>query len=316
VIRAWNRWVDVCWEQEHGRSLALFRIGLGSLLTFVLFRMLVSGPIDPLYAPVSRGGLALATKLYLLPEAPSAALVQGLFGAALLSAITLAGGVFGRIGGRLNAFVLLQLLLAIHSIPTGVGGAYDWLFHNALWFLVLGDGTATLSLHCRRTGAWTSDRLVPAFPRYLAVFQLVLLYTGAVAAKHSHGWSAPYEALYYSLRRTNYSRIEMPWLGDIFFFTQVGTALSWWFEATFWLVGVWFLARRGLLGERARGWSRLDVRLPYLFVGFGMHVLILLAMDVGPFSAVTFVYYLALIEPDDRLAPLRRLIPRLRARAE
>jgi hypothetical protein len=304
--------VDFCSEREHGRSFALVRIALGVVLTAALFLMLLSGPIDPLFVSVADGGLARARHLHpLLPDSPTPGLIHAMFAAALLSSITLTAGLFGRIGGRLNAFVLLQLLLALSSVTSGVNGAYDALFHNALWLLVLGDGSATLSIAClRRTGSWTSDLSVPAFARSLAVFQLVLLYSGAGIAKHSQGWFFPYEALYYSLRRVTYARLEAPWLGDVFFFTQIGTAVSWWFECTFWVVGVWFLARRGLLGERAKRWTRFDLRLPYVAAGLGMHFMIFVTMDVGPFSAVTLVYYFALLESDDRLPRfLRRRSP-------
>ena len=53
----------------------------------------------------------------------------------------------------------------------------DRLLTNALWLLVLSRSTATLSLDCRlRTGQWVSSVLVPAWPRYLALYQLVLVY--------------------------------------------------------------------------------------------------------------------------------------------
>jgi hypothetical protein len=47
---------------------------------------------------------------------------------------------------------------------------------------------------------------------------------------------------------------------------------------------------------------RWDLRKPFVLVGVGLHLGILLTLEVGPFSLVSLAYYLALFSPDDREA--------------
>ena len=160
---------------------------------------------------------------------------------------------------------------------------------------------------------WTSDRLVFAWPRYLLVHQLVVMYVATGIGKTSSLWDPPFHALYYALHRMPYIRMEAPWLSDILPLLQIGAVTTYWWETTFFLVGLWFMAVNGWLGARLRPIAhKYDLRWPYLGVGFVMHMLVLVTLDVGPFTWVTFVYYLPLFSPDE----LSSFGARLRARLQ
>jgi hypothetical protein len=122
----------------------------------------------------------------------------------------------------------------------------------------------------------------------------VVLYTSTGIAKGGAAWWYPYEAVYLALQRQSWSRWgELWWLGDLYPLTQVATVAAWWWEATFLVLGVWFIARAGWLGQAIRGAAlRFDLRWPYLGAGVVMHVVLGAVMNLGTFSSVCLAYYL------------------------
>src|SRR5262249_6409716 len=147
-------------------------------------------------------------------------------GVVLTSALMLVLGL----GGPFTPFVLLQSNRALAHINWHTSGAEDSLIGNALWLLVLARSTATLSLDCRlRTGRWRSGTLVSAWPRYLAVYQLVLVYWATGVQKLSAHWTpgGEFSALYYILQEPSWQRFDMSWLAWVYPLTQAATALTW-----------------------------------------------------------------------------------------
>jgi hypothetical protein len=73
--------------------------------------------------------------------------------------------------------------------------------------------------------------LVPAWPRYLMIAQLVWLYTSAAISKDHALWSArgDYMSLFYILRYQHFVRWDMTWVPA--WVTQVGAFTTFWFEA-------------------------------------------------------------------------------------
>lgn len=280
--------------RENGTALAWFRIALASIVFVDQLTCWASGALDPLYVPVADGGLApfRGNHMLLGLVEPTAALAWTIYAATLVFSAAVAVGL----GGRIMAFLLLQSLVLFHGLPVDVGGGYDRLLTNGLFLLVLGDATRTWSLDCwLRTGAWTSEVPIRVLARYLGVFQLCLMYTVTGFAKRGASWSSPYDAVWYALQRESWSRWggELPWLAGLFPLTQLGTVVAWWWEASFFVLGIWFGASFGWLGERARGWAHgLDLRWPYLGVGVVMHVVLAVFMNLGTFPTVTLAYYL------------------------
>jgi hypothetical protein len=298
VIRAWSWWVERCTSTEVGTSLALFRIALGAMLLNESLGFHVMGALDPLYTSAAFGGMAEVgdgNGLVGLLGGPSQALTTGLFAASTAGAAALLVGL----GGRWTAFFLLQTLLALYSLAPELGAGYERFTTNGLWLLVLGNPTATLSVDCRlATGGWSSNRLVYALPRYLGIYQVVVLYTATGLAKDGAAWYWPFPVLYHSFNRIPYVRWEPGWAGDIYPLLQLGTVVAWWWEALFFLVGLWFLAVHGWLGERASSWAaRWDLRVPFLGMGLLTHMTLWVILDVGPFTMVTLAFYLTFYSP-------------------
>jgi hypothetical protein len=311
MIRLWNRWVDACARREVGTTLALFRIWVGVLIAYDAARLLWAGILDPLYVPIAEGGLATVARPHVLLGLLGGAtgdLVTGMTVAIVALGVVLATGL----AGRLPALLLLVLLLAIKTVPINIYAGFDRLVENGLWILVLADSTATLSLACwRRGGTWTSDRTVLAFPRHFLVLQLVVLYVFTGLKKEGSAWEAPYEAVYRILQQAHHARWDLAWTADLYPVMQAMTWTTQWWEITFWVVGLAYLARQGFAGDRLqRGARRFDLRIPYLLIGVGFHVGLWVSLDVGIFSPATLAYYIAFIDPSEwaRLgSKLRRL---------
>ena len=312
MIRLWNHWVDCCARTELGTTLAAYRIVIGSLLLLEMWTFIDSGIGYTLYVPVSDGGFASNYGAHPVVKAlggPSLELTRGLLWTGLVSSALLVLGV----GGRVTALVLLQVLIWFQSLSPDISGGYDRLFTNGLWLLVVGNGSATWSLSTRfRTGRWVSEQRVLAFPRHLMAFQLVVMYVATGINKTSSFWDPPFHAIYYALHRMTYIRWELPWVSDILPLLQFGTAVTLWWEITFFVLGIWYMARQGWLGRRQTDLSqRFDLRWVYLGIGLIMHSLVSLTLNVGPFTGITFAYYLAFFAPEEVSGFARRVVKNL-----
>jgi hypothetical protein len=207
-------------------------------------------------------------------------------------------------GGRVTAFLTLQGSMALTNVNGDAGGAYDWLLSNALWLVVLARSTAALSVDCRlRTGRWTSDDPVPAWPRYLATYQLVLMYWSTGMHKVSGAWTPAggFAALYYILQEPTWGRWDLSWLAWVYPLTQVATATAWVWEVTapVLLVVLWYRRTRRRSGRLRAFCNRLPLRGLWVAVGLTVHLGIWIFMDVGPFSAIALAYYVCLFQPEE-----------------
>ena len=312
MIGLWQRWVRGCTRVETGTTLALYRIVVGVLLFSEMVTFIRSGIGFSLFVPLKDGGVAadyVSHSLVKLMGGPSLEFTTALLWTGLCASFLLIIGV----GGRLTAFVLLQILIWLQSLSPEISGGYDRLFTNGLWLLVLGNSTATLSLSARiRTGCWTSDRLVLALPRHLMAFQLVVMYVATGINKSSSFWEPPYHAVYYALHRMTYIRWELPWISDILPLLQIGTFVTLWWEITFFMLGFWYMARNGWIGNRGRALShRIDLRWAYFGIGVVMHTLVWATLNVGPFTGITFAYYLAFFAPTELSSMGNKMLKKL-----
>jgi hypothetical protein len=217
-----------------------------------------------------------------------------------------------------TALAALQVLLALFSVNGEVGGGHDRLLTNALWLLVLASSTATASLDCRlRTGAWTSDRPVAAWPRWLAVYQLVLVYVTTGMQKIGAEWWpwGDWSAVWYTLWIPHWARIDARWLTPLYPLTQLATLGTMCFElgSPLLLLAFWYRATRGRRGRLRALFNRVDARRAFALAGLSLHLGIVALMDVGPFSAAAAAFYLCLWSPDEYAALGRALLaPRAR----
>jgi len=315
----WGRWVALLAGREAGTSLALFRIACAGSLLWSVGSVVLQGVVPVIWLSPDDGGFATTREgpwLFRCLGGVTPTTVWLTVAGVLLAGLLLALGG----GGRLMAFLALQGYMVLTSLNVHAIGAYDWLLTNALWLLVLGRSTATLSLDCRlRTGRWWSDEPVSAWPRYVAVYQIVLVYWSTGMHKVSRAWSPAdgFSALYYILQEPTWQRWDMAWLAHVYPLTQAATAATWLWELTapLLLLVLWYRRTARRPGRLRALCNRLPLRGLWVAAGVAMHLGILLLMDVGPFSLVALAYYPCLFRPDEwrrlgaRLAALRSVPP-------
>ncbi len=308
MIRSWAAWLGILGRREGGLAVALFRIITAVGLIYNLVPTMLRGLVDVLWTDAEYGGYRALTGagswIVSLLGGPTPEVVWSLVIVTLVAGIGLLIGLGGRIGGRLIAFIALQGMLAISMINGDAKGSYDALLCDALWLLVLCDGTATLSLDAwRRERRWVSDLAVAAWPRYLVIVQLCTLYASTGLHKVSAFWTpmGGYTALYYILLQPTWHRWSMYWIAWVFPLTQVLTALTWLWEVSFPLVGLYLYLRQkpGKGGRLRRLITRWDLRTPYVVFGLTMHLMIFILMEVGPFSFIAMAFYPCLYRPEE-----------------
>jgi uncharacterized membrane protein YphA (DoxX/SURF4 family) len=309
-IAWWSGWVRLLDRREPGTALALFRIGSGGALLASVGSVVAADLVDVLWVDVTHGGMRPLTGGWLVQALGGATptVVWSLVVATLVAGALLVLGLVPR----LCALVAAQGLLALSGLNPHARSAYDPLLVNSLWLLVLADSGATLSVGCRvRHGRWTSDRLVTAWPRYLAIVQLVVLYTFTGLHKVSIHWTPAggFSALYYILQQPSWQRTDMTWLASVYPLTQVGTAITWVWELTWPVVGLalWFRHTAERDGRVRRAFNRVPIRAIYVSIGVCMHLTVAAIMVVGPFSFITLAYYPCLYGADE----LRRACARI-----
>jgi hypothetical protein len=302
----WRRWVGFTSRTEVGTSIAVFRILIGLCVVLTIGWVIAADLVGVLWVSPENGGMSRVSPGRIVEAlgGPTPAVMTGLAWLTCAMGLVLAAGFGGPIGSRLVAFGTLQLFIACVDINPLAGGSYDELLQNALWLCVLAPTTATLSAHCRiATGAWTSGAPVGVWARYLIVFQLILMYSSTGLQKLSSYWTpgGDFSALYYILQQPSWHRFDMRWVASFFPLTQIGTAVSWFWEvlAPLWLVAFWYSETAERPG-RLRAWSnRLHIRWVYAGLGILFHLALTVLMDVGPFAPITLAFYAALLHPHE-----------------
>jgi len=298
----WARWVAFLDRREPGTSLALFRIAVGLCLLYAVSSVVWSGALPALWLNPADGGYTVVGRPWLFRQlgGVTPAAVWAVTGVCLAAALLLVVGL----AGRLAALVALQTYLALTGLNPDASGSYDGVFTNALWLLVLASSTATLSLGCRlRTGRWASDRPATAWPRYLVIYQLVLIYCSTGLHKLSACWTpvGGYSALYYTLQQPTWQRWDMSWLAWAYPLTQAATALTWFWEVSspLLLLALWYRATRDRPGRLRALFNRLNFRRWFVAVGVAMHLTVFAFMEVGPFTWITLAFYVCLYHPNE-----------------
>lgn len=308
--------------REQATTLAVFRIAMGACLVWTVATVIQADLVPILWVSEEEGGYrALGASFWLvrLLGGPTVQTMMGLAWIALGSGVCLMMGI----GGRWTPFVALQSFMAVSDINAHAGGSYDELLSNALWILVLAPATETLSLDCRiQSGRWRSNRLIFAWPRYLIMFQIVLVYWTTGVQKVSAYWvpGGDFSALYFILQQPSWHRFDMTWLAWVFPMTQVATAVTWFWEvlSPIWLLAMWYRYTAERPGTVRMWFNRLDVRLWYAVMGLIFHIIIFSLMDVGPFSPISVGFYICFWHPTElrgfgeqiRRRWLRRTTPR------
>lgn len=308
--RWWRFWVELFDRREPGTSIAAVRIAVG-LCTFATLALAASGGmVDLLWVDAAHGGFGEigGNWLFRLCGGPTPAVTWTLFWIALFGSLLVALGAGARIAAVITSLCFGAL---VTSQPDTSGGA-DALITNALWLLALSRCDETLSLWCRlRRGRFRSDAEIPAWPRYLLIFQLVLVYFAAGVQKANAVWTPAggYLALHYVFQDPTWIRFAddaFVWASPL---TRVASAVTWHWEQLAPVLLLYFYCgytrERG--GRLRRFITRFDLRKPWAAIGVCLHAGILAFLDVGMFSVIAVSYYLALWHPDELDRAVRRL---------
>ena len=295
--RFWRWWTGLFRVRETAEPLALVRMAAGLCVVGSVVTVLPHGLWRVLWLDAGSGGYrdlagAGGHPLWQWLGTPGAGVVAALMAGAITGGVGMAAGLFTRWS---TAVALLCFNLLIQVNPHD-GSAYDSLLTNLLWLLLLSGAGATWSLDCRRRGGgWCSDERVAAWPRYLMLVQLIVMYGTTGLQKVSSHWvpGGDFAALYYILQDPFWQRFGMEWTAEVFWLTQIGTAATWlWEVGAFLLIPVfWFRHTRGRPGRLRRWSNRLDLRTWYALIGIVFHVAIMVMMRVGPFSWIALAYY-------------------------
>lgn len=311
----WHHWVRLLDRREPPDVLALIRIGVALVLLGDFLTVARLDLVTALFAPPEAGGMA---RPGLEHPAPWTALFgSGVGGARLLhagltlSAATLAAGWFSRT----SAVVLMLLSAQWNLILPEADRAIDLLLRNVLLVLALSDAGARWSLDALwRTGRWSGDGArVPAWPRYVLVLQVVVMYFTAGVQKYAQHWWpwGGWSGLYVILHDWAYAAHPFGWLRDPPFYqgTQLATAVTMAWQWTYPVVLVHYFPSRAP-GRFARWFARYRLHWAWIGVGALFHVGIALTMQLGIFPWGMLAVYPAFLHPDE----LRALAAPIRAR--
>lgn len=297
----WGRWVDLVSSTEPATAQALFRIGVGLGTLLTVGSVVWNGLLPVLWVDAAQGGyrkLGDGPWLVALLGGPTATVMWKLAVGSLLGGAAMVVGV----GGRLVALLTLICTTQVLDANSHAGGSYDMLLTNAQWLAVLSGGERTLSLQARlETGRWWPDVQILAFPRWLALWQLVLMYCTTGLQKLSAYWVPGGEAsaLYYILQQPEWHRRDMSFLAWVFPLTQVATTATWFWEvlSPVWLLAIWWSADPTRAGRLRRLSNGIGLRWIFAGIGVVMHAMIFVTMDVGPFSFLSLSFYVLVAHP-------------------
>lgn len=293
--------IDRVSRREDALSLALFRIAMGSGAFYTVFSAVWAGVVPLVWIDLDHGGirdLGAGPWLVAMLGGPTPGVVWPLIGLALTSAVFMTVGL----GGRGVALATLIFTDAVTTLNGHAGGSYDQLLTNGLWLCVLAGGGKTLSIEARlRTGQWAPEVPVVAFPRWLAAYQLVLMYGMTGIQKVSAYWvpGGDASALYYIMQQPSWQRFDMSWVAWLYPLTQLSTVVTWFWEvlAPLWLLALWWSVRPESRTGLAALSNRIGLRWIFLGIGIVMHVVIFLTMDVGSFTYLSLGFYAVMVHP-------------------
>jgi hypothetical protein len=297
LARTWRRWTRLLETREAATSLALCRIVTGLTLIHGLWRMTLSGAWRAVWVESAHGGVLPLSEPWfpwLAPGTPEETL--------RVMAVTACGAVLTTLGlfTRLGVFLAW---LGARSLSTSIvigPQTSDSVLFNLLFPLFFSGCGRSLSLD-----AWLfrKPREVLAWPRYLLIGQMTLMYWAAGVQKISSGWipGGSMDAVWYILQWTHWLKrpIDMEALAPWYWLTQALTLGTWVLEnsAPVLLLAFWFRHTRERPGKLRALFNRLDVRSIYVALALLMHLGIWATLEVGEFFGYCTAYVLCCYAP-------------------
>jgi hypothetical protein len=314
----WRRWVAFWDQRETPWSLALVRILLGVVVLADLLTVWRLDLVLALFGVGSVGGLSDAhvrseVPWYYAIFPPTEGSAWLLWGAMTTLAFTFTVGWFTRS----SAFLLMILWAQWALVLPGSDRGIDALCRDVLCIFCFSRAGDGLGLD----GAWrrwrgTATELVPAWPRYLLVLQLVVMYFMAGVQKVGLEWTpmGGFAALYVILQDPAIAAADFSWMRyqPWYFSTQLATLGTVLWQWSYPIVLLWYWyehgpVRPGRIRTLARRWH---FKWIWVVVGAAFHVILAVTMELGIFPWAMMAIYPAFIHPDEWARGWRRLTGR------
>jgi uncharacterized membrane protein YphA (DoxX/SURF4 family) len=324
VIRLWRAWSELWDRREPATAQALVRILVGLVVLADLLDAQRLGLVEGVWAPppdgMGHGGVGerLWSVRWFGASPETAHLMWWL---AVGSATALVLGLGTRVAAI--GFVLVSAQLA-GMAPDGDRGI-DSAMRVVILVLAFSYGHARWSVDGwirRRIFRRPFPALVPAWPRYLLLLQLLWIYFSGGHNKTMPEWypNGHFAALSNALSDPHFARFSSEWVPMVFPVPQIATAVTMIFElgAPLVLWFLWFEVTADRPGRVRRLVNRLHLRWVWIAIGVGFHLGIALLMQLGIFPWGMLAIYPVLLRRHElewlearvaRLGRLRRTAP-------
>jgi len=294
VIRdAWRAWVALMDRRESASALAAVRIACALVLLCDQLWTNHVGLVMPMWTAAPDGfGTAYSGW-------------SDSFGAGGLWALAVASLAFVAVGAFTRPACLVFVLVSAEqsAIAPNCESAIDQLMRVVFIVLALSRCNAKWSIDAvvtRRMGR-PMPALIPAWPRYVLLVQLVWVYFSGGINKSSGAWGPQggFSALGYALMDPHNGRLDPDLVATVFPLTRVATALTMAFELTAiaYLLWLYYAATPGRPGRLRRWCNRLRLRWAWLGLGIAFEVGIAIGLKLGAFPFGMLALFPVLLLP-------------------
>lgn len=306
-MRLWRAWVALMDRREPATAQALVRIALGLCIVFDLAQIGALGLVDAVWAPSPHGlGYGMARGGWLvdwLGATPRTAELVWLV--ALVAGIAFTVGAGTRVAAA--AFVLASAQLA--SFAPDCDRGIDMILRVVMAIMVFAWGQARWSVDAwlwRRLGR-PYPALVPAWPRYLLLAQVIWIYFSSAHNKSGAEWypRGDFAALINVLSDPHVARFSPEWVPHAAPLLRLATLATMVFEWSAVLV-LWLLHLEARSPSARTRRAATVLRWAWIALGVMLHVGIAVFMNLGIFPFGMLALYPVLFRPDELHAPFRR----------
>ena len=297
--RAWRAWAALWDQREPATALALVRMYVGLALLADLLNLAHVGVMTAMYTAAPEG--------YAMPSGGFATeiLDTGLGPTLWLVAVIAAGCVLVGLATRLACVTLAVAMAQLAYLCPDSDRGIQVVLRLVLVILAVSGCNAKWSIDAwlRRLIKRPMPALVPAWPRYLLLFQLLWIYCSAGINKSGAEWGPQggFMALANALTDPHFARFDPAWVSSVIPVTQVATAVTLVFELSAPLYLVWLYCaetadRPGVL----RKWiNRLRLRWLWIATGIVFHLGLVIALPIGLFPWGMLALYPVLLRPKE-----------------
>lgn len=307
-----RKWIELFDERESPAPIVLIRLFVAACLFYDLVMVGILGIPVWLWASIDAGGVAPIESPPLLYRwfSSSAGTATAMYVILLASITTFGIGLFTRASAFVFVVFYAQAALVNDYSDRGIDRAVRIVM---LILAFSGAGRAWSVDAWRATGSFRGDgQPVPAWPRYLILGQLVLMYCAAGFSKGGTRWLpwGGYTALYVILQDPIFAVTDFSWMRHPvpFFLTRVGTAVThtWEIGAPIVLLAAYYRRTADRGGWARRVMNRLPVRTIYVAVGVGFHLLLIVTLRLGIFPLAMLAFFPAFFRPEEIEAAMQK----------